>query len=125
MRAQSGDKSYRGLQMLLKSLRLPFQHNATVWRLGGYESTSAAVRPEIEKELEQVRRELASIADRAAFSLETIENGEGSGRMSAEVESLTRKLDAMRQRQRVLERQLSFLSGTNAGLSDDFRGHGR
>lgn len=61
------------------------------------------------------------MTDCAAFSLEAIENGEKSECMAATLESLEQALAANRERQLVLEQQMSFLTRTRADLPSVLR----
>jgi hypothetical protein len=109
--------------MPLKSFRLPFQNNAHGRRFGDLESILDDIRPKLEKELAQLRQDLTRMTDCAAFSFEAMENGDDSEEMSTKLDILTRDLEANRERQLLLERQMSFLAGISAGLPRIPRSH--
>ena len=109
--------------MPLKSFRLSVRNSVDGRRFKGLSRVLDGLRPEIEKELEKLRRDLARTRDRAAFSMEAMENGDGSESMSADLDTLARDLEANRDRQFLLERQMSFLTRVRADLPRLLRSH--
>lgn len=109
--------------MPLTSLRLAFRKSADDKRFGGLARALDGIQPEIEKESEQLRRAQKRMMDCAAFSLEAMENGERSERMSAKLDILAQDLAANRARQLLLEHQMSFLAEMRDGLPNLLRSH--
>ncbi|TPI81957.1 hypothetical protein [Mesorhizobium sp. B2-8-9] len=107
--------------MPLTSFAFPFRKNVDHRRFRSLARAFDGIQPQIEKESEQLRRARKRMTDCAAFSLEAIENGEKSECMAATLESLEQALAANRERQLVLEQQMSFLTRTRADLPSVLR----
>ncbi|MBZ9991988.1 hypothetical protein LB572_33340 [Mesorhizobium sp. BH1-1-5] len=109
--------------MPLTSFRLAFRKSVDDKRFRGLARALDGIQPEIDKESEQLRRARKRMMDCAAFSLEAMENGERSERMSAKLDTLAQELAANRARQLLLEHQISFLGRIRAGLPNFLGSH--
>jgi len=97
-------------------LRLRFRKSVDDRRFGSLARALDDIQLEIEKEAGQLRRARNRMIDCAAFSLDMLENGERSERMSAKLDTLARGLEASRTRQLLLAHQMLFLASMRDGL---------
>ncbi|RWB67980.1 MAG: hypothetical protein EOQ52_16240 [Mesorhizobium sp.] len=75
------------------------------------------IRSEIGRESAELQSSGERMEQCAAFSLEAMDNGEDSKRLSAKVDALARTLAMNRVRQASLEEQIALVDGARAGLS--------
>ena len=100
----------------LTSFSFSFRKDVDRRRFRGLARALDDIQPEIEQELERLRRARRRMIDCAAFSLEATENGDRSGSMSAGLGILTRDLAANQTRLLRLDQQMLLLDRIRAGL---------